>query len=103
MIEIKRVTDSDIEPEGVELGDRPEGIEIDLGAKNHVLLWRGREKNRPRRAKENGGSVFREVDIVIVVDAHRRAEAELNRAHLQIIRDLVDRLPPRLRGCFTRE
>src|SRR5256885_8901634 len=97
------MADTDIELEGVELGDRPERVNIHLRAQNDVVLRLGGDDNRPGRAKKDGRSVFGEVDVIVVLDTDRRAEAELDRAHLQIVRDLVDRLTARFRSRFTRE
>ena len=98
MVEVKGVADAKIEPESVKLGDRPEGIHIQLRTQDHVALWRGGDQNGPRRAKEHGGSVFCEVNIVVVLDAHRGAEAELYRSELEIVGDFVNRLAAGL-GC----
>src|SRR5205085_1669356 len=61
------------------------------------------DEDWPGRAEENRGTVFGEINVVVVLHAHRRAEAELYRTHLQIIRDLVDRLTARLGRGFTGE
>src|SRR5205807_5322052 len=103
MVEIKRVADANIEPKRVQLRDRPEGIQVDLRAKNEILLRCGGDEDWPGRAEENRGTVFGEINVVVVLDAHCRAEAELYRTHLQIIRDLVDRLTARFGRRFTGE
>ena len=100
------MADADIEPQGIELSDRPKGVEVDLRAQNDVLLLVG--GNRDRRETRCGVRkrkrvVFGEVDIVVVLDAHRRAETELDGADFQIVRELIDRLTARFSGRFTRE
>ena len=38
VIHVERVAEADIEPEGIELGDRPERVEVHLRAENDVTL-----------------------------------------------------------------
>ena len=103
MVEVKSVADAEIEPEGVELGDRPESVHIQLRAQDDIALRCGSDENRTRRAEEHCGAVLGEVYIVVILDTHRRAEAELDRAQLEIVGNLIDRLAARFRRGFTGE
>src|SRR3977135_1168965 len=102
MVHVERVADAHIEPEGVELGDRPEGVDVHLRAQNNVILRPGSDENRPRRAEEDRGSVFSQVNVVIVLDTHGRAKAELDRTDLEIVGNLVDRLAGGFRRFLPR-
>src|SRR5437763_11456341 len=103
MVEVESVADPDIEPQRVKLGDRPERVQINLRAQNDVFLGRSRDRDRARRAEESKRSIFREIDIVVVLDTHRGAEPKLDRAEFEIVWDLVDRLATCLGSCFTSE
>jgi hypothetical protein len=87
MIEVKAVANPKVEPKGVELGDRPDRVDIELRPDDDVILL----------------VRFREVDVIVVLDAGRNAEAEPHWAGKEVVGDLLDRLPPRFRGRLTRE
>src|SRR5438067_1063991 len=97
------MADADIEPQGIELGDWPKRVQIDLRTKNDVFLRLGRNRDRSGGAGENRGTVFGEVDVVVVLDAQRGTEPELDGTDLQIVGNFIERLAARF-GCgFTSE
>src|SRR5215813_11458453 len=73
------ITDSEIQTQSVELRHGPDGIDVELGAKDHIVLL----------------VYLGEVDVVVIFHAHRNAEAKANWTGQQIVRNLFDRLMAR--------
>ena len=69
VIYIEGIADTQIQLEGVQLGDRPKGIDGQLWVYNKIALLVSRYRNGPKRARNQGGGVFRQVNIVVVLKA----------------------------------
>ena len=87
MIEVKRIAETEIEFQSVELRDWPDGVDVDLRSNDEIILR----------------IHFGEIDVVVVFNSDSRAKTEPDRTGQKIVGDLVDRLPPRFRGSFTRQ
>ena len=87
VIEVEGVADPEVEPEGVELGDRPEDVEIHLRTENEILLLVD----------------LGVIDVVVVFEPSGGAEAEPDRPDEQIIRNPIERLAARFRRRFAGE
>ena len=74
MIEIKGVTHAEIEPQGVELGDGPDSVDVELRTDDNVILLMR----------------LGEVTIVVVLDSRCDAETEPNWTSEKIVGNLVN-------------
>ena len=82
VIQVNRVADAQVELQGVELSNGPESIEINLRAQDEIALLRSSEHDGTSRCENDDGTVFGEIDVVVVFDAHRGAETKLDGADL---------------------
>ena len=82
---------------------RPKGVDGYLRTDDEIALLLGRYRNGPDGTRDNSRSVFRQIDVVVVLEAKSRAEPQLHGSELQIIRNLIDRLATRLGRRFTRQ
>src|SRR5207253_7082747 len=100
MVEIKCVTDAEIEPQGVQLRDRPDGIDGQVRRDDHVILRMcayGDESRRTTRwVGDKNGAVVGIIDVIIVLDADACPDSEPNRAQKQIVRNTGDIFLPRI-------
>src|SRR5438132_2096928 len=85
MVDIECVAQAEIESQGIKLRHRPDGIDIYLGPDDHVLL----------------GVDLGQVDVVVIFHTKCGANAEPDRAHQQVIGNVLDILPARFRGRFS--
>ena len=85
MVDIECVALAEIESEGMKMRHRPDGIDIHLGPDDHVLL----------------GVDLGQVDVVVIFHTECGANAEPDRAHQEVIGNVLDILPARFRGRFS--
>ena len=87
VIKIKGIAQADIEPQRVELRDRPDRIHVYLRTKDDIFL----------------GMHIGEIDVVVVLNAEGRAKTKANRTGEKIVWNMFDRLAPRLGRSFAGE
>jgi len=82
VIHVEGVADAQVQLERVELRDGPKYVDVHLRTDNEITLLLSSHQNGPRGAREEGGSVFRQIDVVVVLEAEGRAEPQLQGSEL---------------------
>src|ERR1041385_4251843 len=87
VVEIECVAQAEIEPQSVELRQRPQCVDVQLWADDDVILFIG----------------FGEVDVVVIFGAYRSTDAKPDWTRQEVIRKVFDVLLARFRGGLTSQ
>ena len=103
MVEIKAIADAEIEPQGVQLCDRPNGIECQIRRDDNVVLRMRADDSRAKGTNHNGAAVVRIVDVIVVLDPDAGPDSKSNWPQEQIVRNTGDIFLSRIRRRLARQ
>src|SRR3954453_11672087 len=101
MVNVSGIAEPDIQTQGVELGDRPDGVEINLWPNDHVIFLLGLEKDRTAWSVGDRSSILGIIDIVVVFDPDAGPDAKADGPDKEVVWDAVNVLATRFTGCFA--
>src|SRR5205809_7593057 len=105
MVEIKRVTDTEIKSQSVQLSNRPDGVDRQVRCNNEVILRMRGYDSEPRAEGigHNSAAVVRIIDVIVVLDTDACPDSEPNWTQEQIVRDAGNVLLPRIGRRWARQ
>ena len=82
VIHVEGVADAQVQLQGVELRDGPKDVDVHLRTYNEITLLLSSYQNGPRGTRDEGAGVFRQINIVVVLEAKSRVESQLHGSEL---------------------